>query len=135
MEPSEFSQRYAAHLDGDTNVLGPAGLILAKVLVVWAASFGHNEFGQLMEDGRASPLGDDANDLPQRRLEWGALVQEMIEELLRMIDVHGVLRKPSWDGVRALLLLLPLTVDSPHPQIERLVSHSSSYGAYNRSRR
>ena len=34
---------------------------------------------------------------------------EMVREMLHLVDVHGILRKPTWDGVRALHLLLPLT--------------------------
>jgi hypothetical protein len=33
----------------------------------------------------------------------------MVQEMLHLIDIHGILRKPTWDGVRALHLLLPLT--------------------------
>ena len=32
-----------------------------------------------------------------------------IDVILDEIDACGILRKPTWDGVRALLLLLPLT--------------------------
>jgi len=34
---------------------------------------------------------------------------ELVREILQLIDVHGVLRKPTFDGVRAVMLLLPLT--------------------------
>ena len=33
-------------------------------------------------------------------------------ELLRAVDHYGLLRKPTWDGVQVLLLLLPLTEGS-----------------------
>ena len=36
-------------------------------------------------------------------------INEMLQEILYLVDLHGVLRKASWDGVRLLLLLLPLT--------------------------
>jgi hypothetical protein len=45
----------------------------------------------------------------------------MLQEVLHFVDQHGILRKPSWDGVRALLLLSPLILYAPHPEIERLV--------------
>lgn len=32
-----------------------------------------------------------------------------VEVILDEIDAAGILRKPTWDGVRVLLLLLPLT--------------------------
>lgn len=33
----------------------------------------------------------------------------VVELILRKMDEAGIMRKPSWDGVRALLLILPLT--------------------------
>ena len=33
----------------------------------------------------------------------------MVRELLAAIDKYGVMRNVSWDGVRVLLLLIPLT--------------------------
>jgi hypothetical protein len=42
----------------------------------------------------------------QRRFHRMKAVVEMV---LREIDECGIMRKPSWDGVRALLLILPLT--------------------------
>jgi hypothetical protein len=32
-----------------------------------------------------------------------------VDVILEEIDACGILRKPTWDGVRVLLLLLPLT--------------------------
>lgn len=34
--------------------------------------------------------------------------EAMLREILELVDFHSILRKPSWDGVRILLLLLPL---------------------------
>jgi len=31
----------------------------------------------------------------------------MVKEVLELVDLHGVMRRPTWDGVRVLLLLLP----------------------------
>jgi hypothetical protein len=127
VEPSEFSARYAAYLSGDNTAIDAAGLLLAKTLVVWAASFGHNEAGQPFDDEHPLMLGDDTQELAIKRREWSTRVSSMVDELLKTIDAHGVLRKPTWDGVRALLLMLPLTVDSSQPQIERLVSYMNSF--------
>jgi hypothetical protein len=33
----------------------------------------------------------------------------MIREILHLIDIHALLRRPTWDGVRVLLLIIPLT--------------------------
>ncbi|TFK55186.1 hypothetical protein OE88DRAFT_1780189 [Heliocybe sulcata] len=50
---------------------------------------------------------------------------EMLREILRLIDVCGILRKPTWDGVRVLLLVLPLTADM-QPLMERLTMYEST---------
>ena len=72
-------------------------------LVVWAASFGLNEYG--LEDSQEPSV-----DIRQRKEH----VNEMLQELLYLIDLHGILRKASWDGVRLLLLLQPLTQGRVH---------------------
>lgn len=75
--------------------------------MVWAASFGVNEYG-------VEELYDDSVD-PRRRRDR---VNEMVREILYLIDIHGILRKPSWDGIRALLLISPLTQgESPVPTL------------------
>jgi len=38
-----------------------------------------------------------------------AKMRSAVEVILDEIDAAGILRKPTWDGVRVLLLLLPLT--------------------------
>jgi hypothetical protein len=68
------------------------------LLAVWAASFGVNEYGiEELHHGEAA--------IRNRR----EITNEMVREMLHLIDIHGILRKPTWDGVRALHLLLPLT--------------------------
>jgi hypothetical protein len=52
------------------------------------------------------------NPLATKRDEWQKRVNTMVREILRLIDVSGILRKPTWDGVRTLLLLLPLFAES-----------------------
>ena len=74
------------------------GQLIALTLAVWAATFGVNEFGQ--ED-----VQEGAADVRQRKDH----INDMLQELLYLIDLHGILRKTTWDGVRLLLLLLPLT--------------------------
>ena len=70
--------------------------------MAWAASFGVDEYGN--EDHRHTPAL-----VRQRRKR----TNEMVEEILAIIDSHGLLRKPSWDGVRALMLFMPLTEGKP----------------------
>jgi hypothetical protein len=76
-----------------------AGHLIAMTLVVWAASFGVNEYG--VED--AAP--HDISDVRSRKES----INDMLQELLYLVDINGILRKASWDGARLLLLLLPLT--------------------------
>lgn len=81
------------------------------LLVTWAASFGINEFGREdAEDDGSSHLALDGDDTPSSPIRHARLLQTeaMIREILTLVDLHGLLRRPSWDGVRVLLLLLPL---------------------------
>lgn len=97
------------------------------VLVVWAASFGLDERG--LPEGQQTAASGEASNSHQRPSSSAGPSQEgikrpsftqnrqrckektttMVRELLDLIDYHGLLRKPTWDGVRVLLLLLPLT--------------------------
>ena len=70
---------------------------------MWAASYGLDEGGEEVPELRAE-------DVQQRKER----INEMLFELLYLVDIHGLLRKPSWDGVRALLLILPLTEGACH---------------------
>lgn len=97
------------------------------LLVVWAASFGLNERGLPENNDGENDLvsissdpsnGDKHEDTstaraknvssshPQRK--WKERTEVMLREVLELIDFHGVLRRPTLDGVRVLLLLLPL---------------------------
>ena len=98
IDPSEFCARFFEFSKGNGNALGMAGQLIAMLLAVWAASFGVNEYGiEELHHGEA--------DIRNRR----EATNEMVHEMLHLIDIHGILRKPTWDGVRALHLLLPLT--------------------------
>ncbi|KAG8217340.1 hypothetical protein J3R82DRAFT_5435 [Butyriboletus roseoflavus] len=128
IEPGEFASRYIAHADG-TAPLDIEGKMLAMLLVTWAASFGIDEFGKEdTEDGPSdchnNPLdcGDISN--PKRRARM-LHTEAMTRELLTLVDLHALLRRPSWDGVRVLLLLLPLTHDIQTP-MERLTTYEAT---------
>jgi len=91
---------------------------MAMLLVTWAASFGVNEYGVEEELEPHSPTmpdrpkfsPDDEDDFSDPSRHARALrVETMIREILSLIDIHALLRRPSWDGVRVLLLILPLT--------------------------
>ena len=68
------------------------------LLVTWAASYGVDEYG------REEPH-DGTQGVRRRKKK----TNEMVQEVLHLIDIHGLPRKPSWDGVRVLLLIMPLT--------------------------
>ncbi|THH33868.1 hypothetical protein EUX98_g216 [Antrodiella citrinella] len=98
LEPMEYRERYLAHLDGNPDCLPIPGQLIAMALVVWAATFGVDEYGQVIQE-------EDPHEFQQR----AELVNEMLQEMLYLVDLHGIIRKPTWDGVKLLLLLLPLT--------------------------
>lgn len=94
------------------------------LLVVWAASFGLDERGlppdnhiggddlafSNTKDGSHSPdprkIKENSQDAKWR--ERKDKTDAMLREVLELIDFHGVMRRPTLDGVRALLLVLPL---------------------------
>lgn len=87
--------------------------MLAMLLVTWATSFGIDEFGgeEDTEDDASEThvtLDDDNLSNSKRRARL-LRTEAMTKEMLTLVDLHGLLRRPSWDGVRVLLLLLPLT--------------------------
>jgi hypothetical protein len=98
IDPSEFCARFFEFSKGNCNALGIPGQLIAMLLAVWATSFGVNEYG-------IEELHHDEAVIRNRR----EATNEMVQEMLHLIDIHGILRKPTWDGVRALHLLLPLT--------------------------
>lgn len=134
LDPNEFPARYITHSKG-SHPLGHEGEILANLLVVWAASFGLDECGNPLADESANFASgmsvDPETTRVTRRSSANAgpesihkrpdlFVQDrirrsrrdkaeaMLREVLDLVDFHGVLRRPSWDGVRILLLILPL---------------------------
>jgi len=100
------------------------------VLVAWAASFGLNERGVTADltAPRYAGLYDmrsvgDGSESDNHAMRTDALVSD----ILRLVDSHGLLRNPTWDGVRLLLLLWPLT-QRVQRSLERIVrSLSATY--------
>jgi len=117
IEPTEFTSRYLDHVNGNAS-LNVEGQMLAMLLVTWAASFGINEYGGEIDELDPPPTdptspkftrdSDDELADPKQRV-WAVRTDAMAREILALVDTHGILRRPSWDGVRVLLLLLPLT--------------------------
>lgn len=131
LDPAEFSARFLAHVKG-VHSLGNEGGLLAMILVVWAASFGLDERGLPDTEGsdiatpesdvtpvsgRRSAKGNEYGSsegkpreasLERKRKEKKENTEAMLREVLELVDFHGVMRRPTWDGVRVLLLILPL---------------------------
>ncbi|KIK63625.1 hypothetical protein GYMLUDRAFT_83637 [Collybiopsis luxurians FD-317 M1] len=144
LDSTEFPTRFYAHVKG-THSLGFEGSLIAMLLVVWAASFGIDERGMPF-DGLSYPSGD--NDISRPGSRKGSMdlknterdpsigeamgtrrarketSESMLREVLDLVDIHAVMRRPTWDGVRVLLLILPLLEDI-HP-LDRSTMHEAS---------
>ncbi|KAK7023961.1 Zn(2)-C6 fungal-type domain-containing protein [Favolaschia claudopus] len=131
LDPTEFPARFYAHSKG-THSLGNEGKILVHLLVVWAASFGIDERGLPENDEPSSPSSTSATadggimkmrrpGQPPRptsllaaersRAERKNRTEAMVQEILVLIDSHAIMRRTTWDGIRVLLLILPLLED------------------------
>lgn len=118
LDPLEFSARYqeyytsrTSRINGAEDSFPQAAHLIASLLVIWADTFGLDECGNPYH--------------PQSHINPRARSNDMIKEALDRVDSLGLLRKPSWDGLRALLLLLPLTHDVLSG-IDRQVMHEST---------
>ncbi|KAK0197559.1 hypothetical protein F5146DRAFT_1015875 [Armillaria mellea] len=150
LDPVEFSGRFLAHAKG-THLLGHEGSVIALLLVVWAASFGVDEQGVPIENedhdyelGSVSmghgdysmqrntrsasvssrPSKGRNGDSSKSRVGRKETTEAMLREVLELVDYHSIMRKPSWDGIRVLLLILPLLEDA-NP-LDRLTMHEAT---------
>ncbi|KAG5645911.1 hypothetical protein DXG03_005058 [Asterophora parasitica] len=147
LDPVEFPARFAAHAKAAQS-LGHEGGLIAMILVVWAASFGLDERGVPDVDDAATPeheapatttsgtnsrreSSNASSDFKtkdvipgRRRKQKKERTNAMLREVLELIDFHGVMRRPTWDGVRVLLLIMPL-LEEAHP-LERLAMYEAT---------
>ncbi|KAG8979658.1 hypothetical protein FRB94_011377 [Tulasnella sp. JGI-2019a] len=100
-DPQELPSRLNAASSSTT--LDPGLHLIAHTLMAWAASFGLDENGR----GVINVDVDERAIITDRRENSNVLVRQCLD----MVDRMGVLRKMSFDGVRAILLLMPLTRD------------------------
>ena len=121
-----------AALQGHTSDLGPIGSLISSMYVIWAASYGIDESGReessvgvgapnslppsMWKDRGGNIHAVEENLAAVRRRR--ARVNMMVKEVLGKIDELALLRKPSWDGVRVLMLIMPLT-EGMWPPISR----------------
>lgn len=118
LDPTDFVRRYLSYDNPCAENLGPEGALLCHVLYAWATSYGVDEHGNMdVPEGGITPLRDvnllepGKNELEreeQRNIRF-AKMRVPITLILEEIDACGIMRKPSWDGARVLLLFLPLT--------------------------
>ncbi|KAF8969907.1 hypothetical protein BDZ97DRAFT_1793314 [Flammula alnicola] len=141
LDAHEFPARFASHCKG-TQLLANEGGLIAMLLVTWAASFGLDERGLPDTEGASIDQAATADGLvaegsttyyPQnskyappgnRRRQWRNKSDNYLREVLELVDYHGVLRRPTLDGVRVLLLLLPL-MEEAQP-LERLAIYEAT---------
>ena len=84
MDPHELTCRFLDSHKGNADALGTNGQLLCMVIATWAASFGVNEMGE--PDHTA---GQQAIRARRDRTNM------MVRELLQLIDLYGLLRRPS----------------------------------------
>jgi hypothetical protein len=87
----------ARYLSLDQSTRTPELELCAASLAMWAASFGIDPAGHLL------PMDDVGR--PERQGELNG----MVKRLLQSMDGLSIMRKPTFDGMSALLLLLPMT--------------------------
>lgn len=119
LDPVEFVDRYLSSKPPTAAAMGPEGAVLVHVLYAWAVSYGVNEHGQLdVPDGGGVPTGlpvdlikPDETEIKREsdRQRRKTKMKHVIEVILQKVDELGIMRKPTWDGVRVLLIVLPLT--------------------------
>ncbi|WWC70299.1 uncharacterized protein I206_104249 [Kwoniella pini CBS 10737] len=134
LDPHNFIGRYLGSPHPTAAAMGPEGACLCHVLYAWAVSYGVDEYGQLdVPEGGGPSLQDISllgpGDLELKRETHRQTRREKmrsaIEVILREIDEFGIMRKPTWDGVRVLLLVLPLTDGIASP-VERLSMYEAA---------
>lgn len=114
LDAGEFASQYFAHIKGSV-ILSTERQLLAMALSVWAASFGVDEHGVDKLDGASSD--------PIERATRRKRTEEQVQELLRLVDIHSIMRHPTWDGVRVLMLIWPLTQSTQTPLQRAVRNH------------
>jgi len=122
LDATEFPARYAAHSKG-RKLLGNEGQLISMLLVVWAVSFGLNERGIVEGEGE-SPPSSESQGPGAKRKQRKTRTEALLHEIMEQIDFYGVLRRPTLDGVRVLLLLLPLLEGENTASILRSRAHT-----------
>lgn len=135
LDPVEFVSRYLSKPIPCAAAMGPEGAVLCHTLYAWGVAYGVDERGQFdVSEENHEPLtpislvavgeAEARRDVDrQRRLEK---LNRVVRTILKEIDEYGILRKPSWDGVSALLLFLPLLDGSVATSAERQAMYQTA---------
>ncbi|KAJ9097370.1 hypothetical protein QFC19_006839 [Naganishia cerealis] len=136
IDPIDFMNRYKAACPYSADSMGPAGAILCHVMYAWACSYGIDESGQMLVTSNEWHIPENTmhpdrqqqysirESARQRQLEQTNLA---VKQVLKEIDQAGILRNITWDGVRCLLLILPLT-EYVSSAAERLAMYECALG-------
>lgn len=118
IDPGNFLERYLSKTNTHETAMDIENTILCHVLYAWAVSYGVDEYGRLdlPEGGREPLTGVNVTSAcpgeVQRETDRSVRMEKtksVVKVILKEIDDCGVMRKPTWDGVRVLLMILPLT--------------------------
>ncbi|KAG8923009.1 hypothetical protein FRC01_013338 [Tulasnella sp. 417] len=110
LDPAEFIDRYEKFVNRGVP-LGVCGELIAQTLLAWATSYGFDESGAdaiFFQDEAVKVEEDDTLATIEKRK---AATNAIVRDILDAVDKNAVARTTTWDGVRVLLLLLPLTED------------------------
>lgn len=131
LDPQHFAKRYLATdpIRPRAEHMGVEGAILCHIICAWACSYGVDEHGRLdMPELSASDpgLGFSMDEYRERaRQRRRQRTDEMVRMILKEIDDAAIMRRHTWDGVRCLLLILPLTEYVATP-MERLAMYEAA---------
>jgi hypothetical protein len=82
------------------------------VVLAWAASFGIDEYGITVNSANVpstSAGGLTSQSRSSFREAQRTRTNTLVDGILSLVDTYGLLRNPTWDGARLLLLVWPLT--------------------------
>ncbi|KAL1413541.1 hypothetical protein Q8F55_001315 [Vanrija albida] len=134
IDPIELEKRYFSKPLPCAAAMGPEGAVLIHCIYAWGLSFGVNERGQLdVPDGGSEPIGpihlhapsDAEQRRQQERQRRSEKMARAVRVILKEIDDCAMMRRPSWDGVRCLLLIVPLSEGIQSP-VERQAMYQAA---------
>lgn len=123
-DPSDFQ-----FIDTGNDQISIERKLLAMVVLAWAASFGIDEYGITVNSANmpsTSMGGLTSQSRSSFREAQRMRTDTLVGGILSLVDTHGLLRNPTWDGARLLLLVWPLTQGTQRT-LERTVRQLSHH--------